>query len=159
MMVNVPSPFDDDPDLSSPEGIRTAMQHSYDWHYELAETSTLPPNTSQHEAAMYGVLSSFYEETGFTQLDTARNEQLLWHDLLPFLHLPDETGLEALIEYIIWKEPDTRDGARKDWLANKVQRGTANALEDGWDTEVRQAMDIGGFGPLPWIRLIADGAR
>lgn len=153
-MVNFTSPFDEDPDLSSPDGVRAAMRHSYTWHYALAETSTLPPNTSQHDAALYGVLSSFYEARGWSQLDTARHEQILWHDLLPFLHLPKEKGLEALIEYIIWKEPGTREGARRDWLTRQVQKGTNNALDDGWEVEVRQAMDIGGYGPLPWVRLI-----
>lgn len=58
-MVTFHSAFDEAPDLSSPEGIRATIRESYDRHTELTKEVGLPPDTTLHEASMYGIFSSF----------------------------------------------------------------------------------------------------
>ena len=152
-MVHFNTPFDEAPDLSSASSVRRAMRQSYDRYREMAKVAALPPDTTDHEAAMYGTLTSYYELFGANPAQVARHGSVFWLEVLPFLHLPKDAGVEALAEYIVWKHKPTRDEARVEWLVERIQAGVTEAVADGRRSEVLEATRVPGLGPLPWVRL------
>jgi hypothetical protein len=152
--------FGRDPDLNASGGTRAAMRSSYQQHIELARRRELPvpPGTSEHEAALFGALASRYAASGTTLDALVRLEPVLWLELLPFLNLPVGQGVEALVEYVVWKETETTREARTDWLAEQVYTGTMAAMRSGKEAVVKRAMSQGpdGQGHLPWVELIGE---
>ncbi len=111
--------------LGSAAGTREAMRKSYYRHRAKFETAPdkVPPDTSHHEAAMYGALATRYRASGSSAEDVEEMEVFIWCELVPFLELETDEAVEALAEYVVWKETPVE--ARVSWLRSRVQKGAA----------------------------------
>lgn len=142
--------------LGSAEGTRNAMIQSYRKHKNMVESRPegIPPGTSVHEAALYGALATRYRTAGIKKEAIHRMETFLWLELLPFTHLPEQTGRDALAEYIVWKEVESRTQARLDWLRESIKKGVREAERSGKQEAVDAAMGKVFEGASPWAELI-----
>lgn len=142
--------------LGSAEGTRNAMLQSYRKHRSMLEgrPDGVPPGTSSHEAALYGALATRYRTAGIKEEAIHRMEYSLWLELLPFVHLPEQTGPEALAEYIVWKEVDSRPQARLEWLRESIKKGVREAERSGKQEAVEAAMGKVFEGSSPWAEMM-----
>lgn len=112
--------------IFGPQGIRDAMTKSYLKHLGLARDKGAACGTTPHEAGFYGALGTRYL-VGFTPVD----EVTIWMELMPFIKLEPSVGIEALAEYVVYKENPGQ--ARTEWLAEVVNRGLE--LQDAEERE------------------------
>lgn len=139
------------------DGTREAMRQSYERHYEeiQADRMSVPPGTTPHEAALYGMLASRYMTYSGVSGDTIQGlEPLIWAELVPFVALPDDEGIEAVAEYVVWKEEETRADARLEWLRGQVEEGVDLARAQGRGEDVEAARNLGDGHRAPWVGLI-----
>jgi hypothetical protein len=142
--------------MGSGEGTRLAMKKSYSKHLKQFQRGhTLPPDTSAHEAALYGALATRYRAAGAPRHVLESLEPILWLELIPFVYLEPAEGVEALAEYAVWKEPETQFEARLDWLTTRVKQGVEAAELAGRGADIENAKNIpvqGGHSP--WVELV-----
>ena len=81
-------------------------------------------------------------------------EPLLWSELLPFTQLQPQDGVEALAEYVVWKEPETKGEARLSWLTAKVQEGVRLAENAGLSESVESAKAMEEGFLRAWVQLL-----
>ena len=159
-------------DRANVEETREAMHQSYERHLrELrAGRMPLPKDTSEHEGALYGALATRYMSAMATRGVTveeaeekvSRMEPFLWLELLPLMYLDGRLGVEALAEYVVWKEsselPGTDVEAKLPWLKKMVRYGVKMAEAAGRSDDVAQARYIrssdGQEGESPWVQLL-----
>lgn len=150
-MLSIPNPLPDNPDLSTPDAIRDTLRRSYESHYEAAERYPHLIQEPIHHATLWSVNSSYYEMNGdLTPEEVQRANSLPWLDVMPFLYLPEETGLEAVVEYVLWKEARTREAAEVEKLAAWVQEGALLAAENGQGDLLQEAVDL----RMAWVGLV-----
>lgn len=144
--------------LGSAEGTRDAMLRSYRKHRVVFadRPDLLPTDATVHEAALYGALGSRYRTLGH---DATSLEAFIWLELLPFTSLDEIVGPEALAEYVVWKEPETRAEARLSWLADQVKVGMKKAFEAGREHAVAAALGREFAGHSPWVAILPDAVR
>ena len=119
------------------QGIRDAMTNAYRTHVRALEGQAIPDGTSLHEAAMYGALATRYAAGS-----TPRPESMIWAELAPFVRLPPEEGLDALAEYVVFKE--MRSFADVVMLSVCVRRGLSLLSGEERDT-YGLLSEAGGF--------------
>ena len=138
--------------LNSADGTREAMRRSYAKHSRELSKHRLPSGTSLHDAALYGALASRYKVSGS---DPNELEPFIWAELVPIRWLPESIAPDVLAEYVVWKEEETRDEARKEWLAEQLRAGVRAASEIHPDM-VQQAYAMGPEGQYssPWTDLV-----
>ena len=151
-------------DPGTADGTRAAMRKAYMRHaeaYRSGEAPSLPQGTSFHDAGLYGALASRYAASSGKE-PGPKMEQLIWLELLPFVHLPVGLGVEGLAEYVVWKEEETTQEANKDFLKDAVSQGLKIANSAGRRDDVKSAMRLpltdGQVGYIPWAELfMKDG--
>jgi hypothetical protein len=144
--------------LGTAEGTRDAMLRSYRKHRATFSDrgDLLPSGTTAHHAALYGALGSRYRTLGH---DATSLEPFIWLELLPFTSLDEGVAPEALAEYVVWKEPETRSEARLGWLADQLETGIQKALELGREHEVAAALGREFAGRSPWVAILPDAVK
>lgn len=97
------------------EGCRKAIRLSYDKDVRLAREGLIPvdSNESLHTVGLYGSLGSRYEVSG-----ESKSEVEIWAELGPFLLMNEAAALEALSEYVVYKEQPGE--TRMTWLKNLI---------------------------------------
>jgi hypothetical protein len=98
------------------QGIRDAMVKSYHRHIRKCTGKPLPNGTSLHQAGLYGALGTRYM-AGFKSVP----EVVIWAELAPFLNLEQNDGLQALAEYVVYKEMPL--DANKKWISEQIKKG------------------------------------
>ena len=130
-----------------PQGIREAMQLSYERHLRTALRPGRAVVDSPHRIALYGALASRYRTRGISPL-----EPELWAELAPFVSMtPDALAVQALAEYVVYQE--LPDDARQEWLRRVVEQEIATTRG-----EVRDPFLAGRRLNVAWQRLIAEPA-
>jgi len=125
------------------QGIRDAMTKSYHRHVAKFRGQVLPDDTSLHQVGLYGALATRYMVRFQPVL-----EVVLWAELVPFVNLNPDDGLEALAEYIVYKE--TPLDAKRDWLSDQIKKGLS-LLGD----EEREAIEIvANMNKIVWMELV-----
>lgn len=124
------------------EGIREAMRESYEKHYKLAQVHEFPGLTP-HEAGLLGALGTRYKAWG-----KKVSEQLLWIELTPFLMMEERQAVEALAEYVVFKEYPKR--ARTLWLLRCLN----SAIMSCEDTDLVASIILGLAHEVPWVALL-----
>lgn len=126
------------------QGIRDAMVKSYRKHLRDLEGQQLPDGTSLHQAALYGALATRYI-AGLRSLP----ETVLWAELAPFLQLQPEAGVNALTEYIVYKEMPAE--ADVGMLSAQINEGLSRL-----DDEERESLVmLGSANAFSWTNLMA----
>lgn len=159
------------------EGPRAAVLEVYRASYERARQGggyggMTPPEalpegvgTREHAFGLFQMLADRYRAAGLSRRDIWQRAMGIWMELTPFLYLRQDEGVEALTEYVVWKEqtedgPEAGDEARVDWLRGKVREGLgrAEAVEPGGliaaarETAGRQR--AGASVRIPWLELL-----
>lgn len=155
------------------EGTRTAMRHAYQNSKEMArESGHVPPPRDMpegttgppvHQFGLYGALASRYMATGVDPETVNDRSISLWVELNPFRYLDREAAVEALAEYVVWKEssedfPWTADDVRVDWLREKIREGARRAEDvdpGGWVAQAKEhAQRVRDGSESTWIRWV-----
>ncbi len=125
-------------------GIRDSIRKAYRKHltlYEGEPESGIPP----HHSALHGALTLRYAASY-----RARPAALVWLELGPFLALAPESAVEALAEYVVYRErPKLAD---EPLLRRRVRDGLeALAQADReWFLSAAQSYRF------PWLRLVGS---
>jgi hypothetical protein len=119
------------------DGARDAMRVSYFKHRRLAEQGRAPTFTSDppHYLGLYGALGTRYK----ARLQ-AFDEAGLWIELAPFLLIREAEAVEALAEYVLWKEG--HKDARVRWLREVINATLCGPVSPQDD---RAAYAVGGI--------------
>jgi len=130
--------------FGGPEGIRETTRESYREHRRTAQG---PHSLSAHERGLYGALTSHYAAER-----PPRPEIQIWTELIPFLLMDEEEGVEALAELVVGEELPLE--ARTAWLGDRIRwairerLATANeSLRSGAARALRQ-------GHRPWLAFL-----
>jgi hypothetical protein len=132
---------------SFPEGCREAMRLSYEKHYELARTGSLPMNMEPHQAGLIGALGTRYKVRGVLP----SYEHVLWVELAPFLLMSKEDSVEALTEYVLWQEQPS--AAKRTWLAIKINKALSGVPSTD-DNSYRSFAPIAFLNNVRWCELL-----
>lgn len=125
------------------QGIRDAMTRSYHKHVRELQGRQLPGGTSLHEAALYGALASRY----IVSFQSAP-EAVIWMELAPFTKLEPQQGLDALAEYVVYKEMPAK--ADTVMLAKSIRLGLS-----AWSDDALQGIMMGArLNNFPWASLV-----
>ncbi len=124
-------------------GIRDSVRTAYRKHRELFEEERPPSGISRHQAALHGALVLRYAAAY-----RAVPEGVVWLELVPFLPLPPEEGLEALAEYVVFKE--RRRGADLRRLRDWIARGMAELSGE----DRRTFLEAAGERRFLWLSLL-----
>jgi hypothetical protein len=125
------------------DGIREAMRDSYERHVRLAKEGRIPTTDQPHSIGLYGALASRYRARRKSVV-----EVVLWGELAPFLSMKETEAVEALAEYVVYKEMPTK--ARTAWLAERVN-STIQSCKDN----SRKAMAAAGVvNQVAWCPLL-----
>lgn len=143
-------------DLDGADGTRWSMRTSYAQNVASAPPELVRSIGSAHLAGLFGALGSRYVTLGVSYAEIDDRAATLWLELMPFLHLPEDSGAEALAEYIVWKEIETRHDARRVWLTRTILDGLRCARDAGKGEVVDRLL---GTPPeksdvFPWLVLI-----
>jgi hypothetical protein len=130
------------------QATRDAMRHSYFKHLALARQGHLRTDISPHDFAMYGALATRYM-AGFERI----SEPVVWCELAPFLRLEANEGLEALAEYVVYKELPGK--ANVSVLRARVAEGLQRWPRDERDTWTSMA----DARRLAWAELLQRPPR
>ena len=138
--------------INNAEGIREAMRMSYDKHLRLATKGKIDflTATTPHQCALYGALGARYMVSG-VPIDNPIAQSLIWADLLPFLHLNQETAREALAEYVVYKEMPKE--AKISWLTTLVKQGCALGKGEHQE-EYNTFMAVARANGVVWLLLL-----
>ena len=136
-------------DLKNPaEGIRNAMRLSYQKHCTLRISGHGPADdTSPHHLGLYGALASRYQARG-----TPMPEGIIWGELVPFLLMDEATSIEALAEYVVYKE--TPQEAKIECLTQFINESLRR--KPSKDDVVRPMASYGFLNQVPWVELLED---
>ena len=125
------------------QGIRDAMKRTYFKQVEVARAQTLPSGASLHQIGLYGALASRYIAGAQQPF-----ELMVWAELFPFMHLDADMALDALAEYIVFKEMPQK--AERQWLEQVVQHGIGL-----WDQESRDShLMLARARNFAWANLV-----
>lgn len=127
------------------DGWREAMRESYEKHLRLARAGKIPATDGPHAAALYGALGSRYRAEGIDL-----SEILVWADLAPFLMMRDSDGIEALTEYVVFRERPNE--ARTSWLRDMVNTALRTPLPP--DHTYRKMAALGMMNRVHWVSLL-----
>ena len=139
------------------DGTRKAMRKTYRNHLRSIEQGRLqiPEDDSPHQSALYGALGTRYMTLGFSADEMRSQEIFLWLELMPFLYLEPSTAVEALAEYVVWKEPETKHETKATWLYDQIREGVQKASEEIGEDILENASSSG----VPWAALNIFGPR
>jgi hypothetical protein len=153
-------------------GTRTAMREAYQNSQSVKGRGEVPiaeedlPNgvvgTPEHLYALWEMLASRYWSAGVSRDEIQRRSDSIWAEISPFLYLDQQVAVEALTEYVVWKEgledfPWTADEARVDFLREKVREGVERAEwadPSGWAGAAREKAKNLDEGESVWIRWV-----
>ena len=128
------------------EGVREAIRISYIKHVRLASQGKIPTaDTSPHHVGLYGALSSRYKASGIQT-----NEVILWGELAPFLLMRESDSIEALAEYVVFKEKPQE--AKEQWLKKAIN--DALRVPPASDESPRTFAPIGIINQVAWCNLL-----
>lgn len=116
--------------------------------------------TREHAFALFCVLAGRRGDEGGLQRLTRPMTLWRWVELAPFLYLRQDHAVEALGEYLLWKEETGRSGgtdlrARTRWLGDRVREGVRRAEEvdpEGLISLAQETDRERRHGASPWIR-------
>lgn len=175
------------------DGTRAAMRRAYRTSARRARRrgdpsaikDTLPDGASDdpaHVVGLFEALASRYAASGVSrqEIEHRTASGYLWIELMPFLFLDQEDAVEALAEYVLWKEadealleymlqgaegpyPEWTSSVRQDWLQARVlesvRRMEAADPPIAWLEQAREdAAKLGdGDSPsIPWLVFLRD---
>ncbi len=137
------------------KGCREAMKLSYKKHYELAASGKIPVDTSPHRVALAGALGSRYMAYRTWGLP-APNDVLIYPNLVPFLLMDENIGIQALTEYVLYQEKP--EAANLEWLREVVNRAfRSNAFKSSRGG--RTFAMSGLTNNVPWCELLELDVR
>lgn len=126
------------------QGIRDSIHRTYRKHLRMfqEEGAPLEEGMTPHHASLHGALTMRYAASY-----RARPAAVVWLELAPFVELPPEEALQALAEYVVFRErPKLAD---LEILGSHIRRGLALLTEE--DRRLfSSAAESYGF---PWLRL------
>ena len=129
------------------DGIREAMRDSYEKHARSAREGRIPSTDPPHSVGLYGALGSRYRARG-----RAVAEVVLWGELAPFLSMKETEAVEALAEYVVYKEMPNK--ARVEWLKQVINASIESCKDDSW-----KVMTGGGLlNRVAWCSLLEPRA-
>lgn len=133
--------------MSSADGVRAAMRHSYHKHHKRAVEGHIqvPDGTSLHHGALFGALASRYRVTS-TYNDSM--EPFLWLELAPFLEMTEQGSVDALAEYVVYRELPSE--SRTEWLGRLI----TNALM-ALGAKGMSMLRLGEQAGAPWVQLVS----
>jgi hypothetical protein len=133
------------------------MKEAYRTSHAQAQNnpSLVPPGVSAHEYGLYGALYSRYQVSGAIKSIVMTPERV-WAELLPFRCLPEKYwAVEALAEYVVYKEGAYGGEVRLPELMLAVKRGLELAERQGHAAAIEAAKKEQLFG---WVHLLeAEG--
>ncbi len=106
----------------NPEGGRDAMRDSYKKHVKIAQQRKL---SNVHQIGLYGALASRYRVKW--QQPVKPTEPEIWVELIPFLSMNEQESIEALAEYVLYKEWPVE--SKISWLEEKINKALLNISE------------------------------
>lgn len=125
------------------DGIREAMRDSYEKHARLAREGRIPSTDPPHSIGLYGALGSRYQAHRKSVA-----EVVLWGELAPFLLMEETEAVEALAEYVVYKEMPNK--ARVEWLKQVMNASIESCQDDS-----RKVMAAGGLlNRVAWCSLL-----
>lgn len=93
------------------KGCKEATLISYHKHVREAKDGFIPIKgafdyTSYHQVGLFGAIWSRYRIRGFHKeyLSSLENQFNIWAELFPFLKMPEEDSVDALLEYVLFQE-------------------------------------------------------
>ncbi len=99
------------------QGIRDSIRKAYRKHLRMLEEEAGPEEgVEPHHVALHGALLLRYAAAY-----RAKPGALVWLELGPFLALDPEPALDALAEYVVFKERPRQ--ARRDLLKARIREG------------------------------------
>ncbi|MBI5763032.1 MAG: hypothetical protein HZA51_05860 [Planctomycetes bacterium] len=125
------------------QGIRDAMTKSYHKHISDLDPKKIPDGTSLHQAALYGALATRY----IVSLKP-KAEVVVWLEIAPFMRLPSNDAVNALAEYVVYKEMPTE--ARVATLTSQVRKGWSLLPQEEQET-LKAVAEING---VAWLSLL-----
>jgi tetratricopeptide (TPR) repeat protein len=125
------------------DGIREAMRDSYEKHVRLAKEGKIPSTDPPHSVGLYGALCSRYRARGKPVV-----EVVLWGELAPFLLMKEDEAVEALAEYVVYKEMPNK--ARIAWLKELIN----SSIESCKDNSRKVTAAIGLLNQVTWCSLL-----
>lgn len=130
------------------DGIRETMRESYDKHIRLAQKGRVPSTGTPHSIGLYGALGSRYQARGNPVMKDPGWEVLIWGELSPFMLMKETEAVEALAEYVVYKEFPQK--ARVTWL-KKLINSSLRACKD--DSKIAMAI-AGLINQVAWCSLL-----
>lgn len=128
------------------EGCREAMRMSYKKHLRGARQGMVSDaDTSPHYAGLYGALASRYKVLRMPMM-----EVVIWAELVPFLLMRETEAVEALAEYVVYKERPSE--AKVSWLKKLINDAlrTAPACAES----PRTMAPMGMINQAAWCELL-----
>jgi len=125
------------------DGIRETMCDAYEKNLRRAEDGEIPLIETPHSHGLYGALSTRYK----ARLKSVP-EVVIWFELCPFLLMKKNEAVEALAEYVVYKERPSN--ARVTWLKELV-----NSSISLCENDEQMAVAVGGFlNKVAWCALL-----
>ncbi len=137
--------------LPFPQVGRKTLISLYYVHYNLAHRSG-QNSADAHQAGLRGALCACYQK-GIFGNPPPRNDSLR-AELAPFLLMDREESIEALAEYVLWRQRST--AAKKDWLADKINKALAVTITE---VPLRSLASLGFMNNARWCKLLYAGTR
>ena len=135
--------------FGGPAATRKAVRESYQEHRRKGPSFDSP---SPHALGLYGALESRYLAS-----NAPRPEIQIWTELVPFLLMDEEEGVEALAEIIVSEELPLE--ARTVWLGERIRRAIRERLPDASDSMKGYAARALRQGHRPWLAFITRAEK
>lgn len=154
--------------IRSAEHTRNAMRKAYHDSLHRSQREGVPLSADslakgtgppEHVYGLFDALASRYWAAGVPRKEIERRAGSVFAELGPFFYLDRQDGIEALAEYVVWKEaseaPQTAGEVRLEWLREKIREGVMRAEEidpSGWVSVVREHRS--GPSWIRWMELV-----
>lgn len=130
--------------FGGPEGIRETTRESYREH---RRTANGPHALTAHERGLYGVLRSHYAAER-----PPRPEIQIYTELIPFLLMDEEEGVDALAELVVREELPLE--ARTAWLGDRIRWAIRERLPSADESLRSGAARALRQGHRPWLAFL-----
>ena len=134
-------------DARNAEGCRKAMRKSYKKHLRLALQGMNPSDSKPHEVGLYGALGTRYMSFGIPV--TPSMELAITAELVPFLLMKETDAVEALAEYIVYKEVPRE--AKMSWLRKLINDALRTASPEDFP---RIMAPVSMIHQVAWCNLL-----